>query len=76
MSKKAKAKKKFFDLHFFGVEFTPITGIIVGLILAVLFYGNMVGTIGFVVFVIGLVKLLNDLYYKHKGGKYLSLPRY
>lgn len=59
MIKLLKEKKSFFDLNIFGLKISPIWGVIVGVFLCVLFLGSLLGSIGAIMAVIGVVKLIN-----------------
>lgn len=58
MGKPEKKKGSFFDLNIFGLKLSPSWGIAIGLVMAVLFYGSLVGSIGAVIFMIGIVKVI------------------
>jgi len=66
MDTPVKEKKGFFDLNIFGLKLTPVWGLVVGLLLVLFFNGGILGSIGAVLFLIGLVQLIAGFF---KGRK-------
>ena len=62
-------KKSFFDLDMFGLKLSPVWGVIIGLVLTVFFNGGFIGSIGAIIFLIGIIKLISNFLKGRKSKK-------
>jgi len=67
MNTKNKGKKGFFDLNMFGLKLSPLWGLAIGLVLSTLFSGSLLGSIGAIIFLIAIIKLIAGFFRKKQS---------